>query len=301
MFRYDTSNTWYKGNTHIHTPASDGGKPVAEVAEMYAGVGYDFLFRTDHSVASDVTSDGARYPLLWMDGIELDGHDAQGDYYHVVGLGTFTGLTREETRAMGLTAAMQVVREQNGLLILAHPQWTGNSFEAALRWDFDGVEVYNYVCHWLNGKGDGGAYWNAMLGRPNTLTSRSRTLGFACDDAHLRPEHPGWNGGWIMINVPECSPPTLMDAIRAGNFYSSTGPDFYDIAYDGERVTFHTSPVQFARLVGPAHYGKRTGNFEGTLFTEAAFSIPPEWAYCYLEIEDAQGHRAWTNTLFEGV
>ncbi len=25
-FRYDTSGSWFKGNTHIHTPASDGGK-----------------------------------------------------------------------------------------------------------------------------------------------------------------------------------------------------------------------------------------------------------------------------------
>lgn len=46
------------------------------------------------------------------------------------------------------------------------------------------------------------------------------------------------------------------------------------------------------------HLGKRVGGFEGKAFSEAAFDIPPEWAYAYLEIEDAQGHRAWTNALF---
>jgi len=51
-------------------------------------------------------------------------------------------------------------------------------------------------------------------------------------------------------------------------------------------------------LVGPAHLGKRVGGFEGTVFTEAESHIPPEWAYTYLEIEDVQGHRAWTNALF---
>jgi len=139
MFRYNITGTWYKGNPHIHSPASDGGKPFTELAEMYAGAGYDFLFRTDHWVTSDAAGDSVDYPRLWLDGIELDGRDNRRAYYHIVGLGTFSGITRE----MGLGAALQATREQGGLLILAHPHWIGNSFEQALRWDFDGVEVYN--------------------------------------------------------------------------------------------------------------------------------------------------------------
>ena len=286
-FRYTTTGNWYKGNTHIHSTASDGGWTFAELAQAYAGVGYDFLFRTDHWVCSDVAADPNDYSLLWLDGIELDGRDDAGSYYHVVGLGSFTGLTRE----MGLVAAIQAAREQGGLLILAHPHWMGNSFEEALRWDFHGVEAYNHVCQWLNGKGDGGAYWSTVLAR------NPATLGIACDDAHVRPEHPGWNGGWIVVNAPELSRPAITAAIRAGNFYSSTGPEFHTIAYDGTTVTIETSPVQFARLVGPGSMGKRVGNFEGTLFTEATFEVPPDWAYAYLEIEDGRRRKAWTNAL----
>ena len=286
--RYSTTGTWYKGNTHLHSTASDGGWTFAELAQAYAGAGYDFLFRTDHWVCSDVAADSDDYPLLWLDGIELDGRDDAGSYYHVVGLGSFGGITRE----MGLVAAMQAVRAQDGLLILAHPQWTGNSFDEALRWDFHGVEAYNHVCQWLNGKGRAGAYWNAMLSR------NPGTLGVACDDAHVRPEHPGWNGGWVMVNAPELSRPAVMAAIRAGNFYSSTGPEFHTIACDGANVAIETSPVQFARLVGPGYLGKRVGNFEGALFTDATFDIPPDWAYAYFEIEDGCGRKAWTNTLW---
>ncbi|MBL7077809.1 MAG: hypothetical protein ISS31_10085, partial [Kiritimatiellae bacterium] len=65
--RYDTSGRWFKGNTHIHSTASDGGKTFAELAGMYAGAGYDFLFRTDHWVASDTSKDAESYPLLWID------------------------------------------------------------------------------------------------------------------------------------------------------------------------------------------------------------------------------------------
>jgi len=295
QFRYNVSGNWYKGNTHIHSTASDGGRTFAELAQMYAAQGYDFLCRTDHWVASNVAAEDAAddagcdagYPLLWLDGIELDGRDERDVYYHVVVLGTFTGVTRE----MGFGAALEATRAQDGLLILAHPQWTANTFDDALRWDFDGVEVYNHVCHWLNGKDDGRAYWNALLAQ------RPQTLGLACDDAHIRPEHPGWNGGWIVVNAPELVPTAITAAIRAGNFYSSTGPDFYTITCDGDTVAIQTSPVQFARLVGPAYLGARIGGFEGHLFTEATFELPPDWAYAYLEIEDAQGRRAWTNAL----
>ena len=44
-FRYDTSGRWYKGNTHIHTTRSDGGMTFAEVTQLYAGAGFDFLSR----------------------------------------------------------------------------------------------------------------------------------------------------------------------------------------------------------------------------------------------------------------
>jgi hypothetical protein len=288
LFRYRLEGNWYKGNTHIHSTASDGGKNFAELAALYSEAGYHFLFRTDHWVASEVGADVEAYPLLWLDGVELDGMDGAGSPYHVVALGSFEGLHRE----MGLEKALESARAQNGLLVLAHPQWTGNSFEQAVRWNFDGVEVYNHVCRWLNGKGEGGAYWNAMLKRS------PGTLALAVDDAHIRPEHPGWNGGWVMVNAPACTPEAILAALRAGNYYSTCGPRFEFIQYDGEQVTLQCSPVQFARLVGPGSLGARTGSFDGQVLTEAAFKIPQNWAYVYLEIEDAQGRRAWSNPLF---
>jgi hypothetical protein len=290
QFRYPSTGSWFKGNTHIHSTASDGGKTFSELAEMYAAAGYHFLFRTDHWVASDVRADTQAYPLLWLDGIELDGLDQARAEFHVVGLGTFQGLQRD----MGLNAAMQAVRAQNGLLILAHPFWMGNTLADAIRWQFDGVEVYNHVCQWLNGKGDGTVHWNAMLRRyPNTLA-------LASDDAHTKPSDPGWNGGWVMVNAPECTPHHIMASLRAGNFYSSCGPEIYAIEFKNDYLHVQCSPVQFARLVGPASWGKRQGDFEQASLTEFSFRIPPDWPYMYIEIEDQRGRRAWTNTLFAG-
>jgi predicted metal-dependent phosphoesterase TrpH len=130
VFRYDTTGRWLKGNTHIHSVASDGGLAVPDIARLYAGAGYDFLFCTDHWRASDVTLFGDELPLLLLDGVELDGCDSHGTYYHIVCLGRFTGLSQD----MGLDAALSSAREQGGLLILAHPCWCDNTIEEAVRY-----------------------------------------------------------------------------------------------------------------------------------------------------------------------
>ena len=284
---YDMDGTWFKGNTHIHSTASDGGKTHAQLAAMYARQGYDFLFRTDHWVASDVQSDSRSYPLLWLDGMELDGKDETGAYSHVVCLGRFTGIGRD----LGFPEALRRARAQGGLLILAHPFWCGNTMDDVDRWGFDGIEVYNHVCRWLNGKDDGLPYWH------HALAQRPRTLGLAADDAHITPEHPGWNGAWIMVNAKACTAEAIGAALRAGNVYTSCGPGFESIACRDGRVTVRTTPVRFVRLVGPRWLGQRRGAFRGPLLTEAAFDLPGDWPYAYLEIEDARGRRAWTQSL----
>ena len=285
--RYNTNGKWFKGNTHIHSTVSDCGKNFAELGQMYADAGFDFLFRTDHWIASDARRDPQHYPLLWLDGVELDGADHGGSPYHVVCLGKLAGITS----AMGFVGALEAARAQGALLILAHPHWTGNTIEDAYRWGFHGVELYNHVCQWLNGKGDALVYWNALLARAPA------TLGVAVDDAHIRPEHPGWNGGWIMVNAAECEPDAILAAIRAGHFYSSCGPEIHSIEYGDGKVTVKTSPVPFVRLVGPGWNGHRVGSFEGELYTEATFRVPKEWPYAYVEIEDSRGRRAWTNAV----
>jgi hypothetical protein len=87
-----------------------------------------------------------------------------------------------------------------------------------------------------------------------------------------------------------------MAALRAGRFYSSCGPTFEQIDFDGETVSFRCSPVLAARLVGPAWHGLQAG--AGQPMREGAFRLPGEWKYARLEIEDEQGRRAWTNPLF---
>jgi hypothetical protein len=287
-FRYDTSHTWYKGNTHLHSLASDGGKDFPALAALYHAAGYAFLFRTDHWVLSGAENDPMDYPLLWLDGVELDGQDHSGATFHVACLGKLSGLRQEE----GLEAALQSARQQGALAILAHPHWCGNSLEDVTRYPFEGVEVYNHICTWLNGKGSGLVHWEAAL------RHHPDTLAFSVDDGHHLGDDPIWNGGWIVINSRECTRPAVLETIRRGNYYSSCGPQIHSLTYDGEQVHLETSPVRYVRLVGPGWQGKPNGVPKGRLIHRLSLPLPQDWPYAYLEIEDSLGRRAWTNNLF---
>jgi hypothetical protein len=286
-FRYDTTQTWFKGNTHIHSTASDGALDFSQLADLYTSAGFQFLFRTDHWVTANVAADLQTYPLLWLDGIELDGHDHTGAYFHIVCLGTFQGIER----GMDLEEAVRSARAQGGLIILAHPHWTGNTLQDALRLPLDGIEIYNHICQWMNGKGSAGPLWDSLI------LAKPGTIGIASDDTHLTPTDPGWNGGWIMVNAPACTSRDITTAIRAGNYYATTGPSFHSIQYKDGKVRVETSPVKFIRLVGPAYHCAKILDPDGCGLTSAEFEIPLSWNPVYIQIEDDQRHLAWTNPL----
>ena len=72
------------------------------------------------------------------------------------------------------------------------------------------MEVYNNVCQWMNGKGEAGELWDAML------EHQPGTLVFASDDAHLSRADPGWDGGWVMVNAAECTREAILGCAAAG-------------------------------------------------------------------------------------
>jgi len=289
--RYSTSGPWFKGNTHIHTTKSDGGCDYAEVADLYAERGYDFIFITDHNVAADV--ERMKLPLLGINGIEIDGTDRKGSYYHIVGLGVAKPLVPGMSlREASFTKRLSMLKRSGAVTILAHPHWTGNSVDEALRHGFDGVEVYNHVCNWLNGKCSGAFHWDCML------ETQSDVLGFSVDDAHIKPAHPGYDGGWVMVQAPKLTRANIMRSIRAGRFYSTTGPLIRSLRATTKRVEVKCSPAKSIRLAGRRSSGQRVGAKGSKGLTKAVFDTDTQSPYMRLEVEGLDGKRAWTNCLF---
>jgi hypothetical protein len=225
-----------------------------------------------------------------LDGIELDGKDDQGSYYHVVCIGGVNGISKD----MLLMKALEKARSQGSFLIWAHPHWSGNTVADGLRHSFHGLEVYNHFPEMAIGKGNGAFHWDSALEQNPDM------LGLATDDNHFVEGYPPQEGGWIMVNSPELSHEAIMASIHKGNFYSSSGPDFKSIYIEkGNRVVAETSPIVHARLVGPATLGKWKAEANKRSVTDTHFRIPDDWPFARLEIEDAFGRKAWSNPLLK--
>lgn len=287
-FRYDCSGKWFKGCIHVHTTISDGNLTPDQVTAFYAQAGYDFISITDHNVPFVGDDLNDKWPILVLDGIELDGFDGQGSFYHILCLGGLNNIKKD----MKLVEAFETARSQGSLIIWAHPYKCGNSAEDGIRHVFDGIEIYNSSADMGYRRGNSVYHWDATLPRQPGM------LGFATDDAHFIKGVPAEKRGWIMVNAPEFSRKAVMNSIRMGNFYSSNGPVFKSIAIEkGDRIVAHMSPVVHVRFVGPWGKQKYEGATNGESITETHFKLPSDWIFARIEIEDEVGQRAWSNPL----
>jgi len=291
--RYDCSGKWLKGNVHLHTTVSDGSQTPMEAARAYADEGYDFVAITDHNTPSRFSEEDG-WPLIVLDGAELDGVE-NNVWYHVLCLGSFKDLPEGD----GLFAKLNACKAQGGVVILAHPHLLMYRFEEALAYKFDGVEIYNALGELVN-RNANQTYWDFMM-----LAENTDVLGFAVDDAHGcgkppegEPEYAYWKLGWIVVNCREATSASVFDAIRRGNFYSSTGPRFESIEItEDDRIVLHTSPIRNAWIVSRAWECRCKGMPPAGIFTEAEFPMQ-EWPYIRVGIEDESGRRAWSNNIF---
>ena len=131
-------------------------------------------------------------------------------------------------------------REAGAFIGIAHPAWSqltiedGRAIAAA-----HAVEIYNHGCAIENDRGDGWYLLDQMLSENRRLTA------FATDDAHFKtPDH---FGGWVHVKAESLDPDVLLDALKAGHFYSSQGPQIHGIAIDGK-------DIQIATLSGRYHH-----------------------------------------------
>ncbi len=87
-----------------------------------------------------------------------------------------------------------------------------------------------------------------------------------------------------------------MDALKRGQFYSSTGPtiEAFDVA--GNTVTVRCSPVSRINIVSDREAGQVLLAKDKPL-TEATFTLRRVARYIRLEVIDEHGRGAWTNAF----
>ncbi len=158
-------------------------------------------------------------------------------------------------------------------------------------------------------KGHSLVHWDA-------LTSRGQRLwGLAVDDSHWKI--PDFGGGWIVLKSEKLDQTGILESLKSGNFYSSSGPEIHDICIDGDQLKVACSPARSIYVIDQYHYSPLSVNawgeeslVEGCInllemvnskkpLTKATFTLDPRMEILRIEIVDFMGKSAWSNPYFK--
>lgn len=272
---------WLRGNLHTHTTLSDGCLSPQETVDRYAALGHDFLALSDHDRHSDYRGLDARGMLL-VPAVEVS---AGGE--HVLVLGADREVEPDRDRGKVIAAALAA----GGLAVLCHPNWERHfdhcPFERLLELPgYAGLEVYNGGVEDGPGSALAADKWDRLLG------AGRRVWGLATDDCHRAD---GYGRGWCAVRARERSLPAVMEALRAGSFYASSGVEIESVAVEGGRVRVVAPGAEVIAAVGG--YGARLAFAEGS---ELAYEPGPEVDGFRVECFGRAGRMAWTQSFRVG-
>jgi hypothetical protein len=204
--------------------------------------------------------------FLMIQSEELTGGAGDGRTLHM----NATNLAEQLTFQMGstiresMTRSLQMVEESGKrtgrevMLHVNHPNYkwgvTAEDLAAVVGERF--FEVWNGV----DGDNDPGdatrpgtdAIWDTANTLRITQYSAPPLYGLATDDSHNHhgnKTHSPPGRAWVMVRARHLTPESIVRALRAGEFYSSTGVELEDVSFVGKRLALKISPKGAERFV----------------------------------------------------
>ena len=328
----DPSKKYYKANLHTHTRYSDGRATPETVKEEYLKRGYSVVAYTDHEhlininrltdenfiaitgvelgISGPKVDTDSPLPSGKMVHINLFAKDPEcdvtpfyaesHDWYkfddvrHLVKPGEkiSRGFSHEEINNL-----VRRAHELGFLVSLNHPNWSLITAEDYLGYEgFDFVEIYNTGCV-RSGQHTDEAAFNDMM------KAGKKIYCTAADDNHNAAGFEGRKtdsfGGWVMIAADKLGYTEIMNALEAGDFYATSGPEIYSISLDdsGEEsvIRVECSPARAIYLITQGRRNARAlPEGEETLITGGAIKLYPQDARFRIRVEDEFGNCAWS-------
>lgn len=221
---------WYRGDLHGHTYHSDGVWGVSDFVEYGRKHELDFVTLTDHNTVSglaevdSLSSDD----LLTMGGMELTTY-----YGHALALGTREWYEWRTHQGKTMHDLAQAVLDSGALYVIAHPRDFGDPICTGCRWEFEemmpgiapAVEVWNGKWSPENQEGLELYYEWLNAGYKLVMTAGTDNHGHTPDDAT--------NLGFNVVLADDLTEADILDAVRQGRSYLSSGPDIKTIAFSG--------------------------------------------------------------------
>ena len=102
-----------------------------------------------------------------------------------------------------------------------------------------------------------------------------------------------------MIKAEKLEYKTITNALLAGHFYSSQGPEIYSLTFEDGKVHITTSPAKKITMESGIRYvGAQYAPKDIGYITEATFEVIPDCNYVRFTVFDEQGKAANTNAYF---
>ena len=303
--------TWLRGNLHTHTSRSDGRCEPQDVIDDYAERGYDFLMISDHDrpAFSDELASWNSRGMILIGGNEVSSHGP-----HILHVHCGTKVEPHPDRQIVLD---EIANDAQAFSIICHPNWwvpvKGDppfappvTIPTIYGWQkYTGIEIFNGA----GIRGHGSAYatdcWDYLL------AAGRRVWGFANDDSHRtdRAASPGVlrypddtplmrsdiAKGWNMVYCEKREPQAIVEAMRAGRFYASTGVAIDQIAVEGGRIRIEARNA--TRIVAIREAGRRLVQIDSCALE---INYPKGAKYVRFECFGANETMAWTQPFFPG-
>ncbi len=287
---------FYRGNIHTHSTRSDGGLSPEAVCQFYKDMGYDFLAITDHFMErfNYPVTDTSPYRtdrFTTIFGAELHaGETSTGELWHILAVGLPPDFAPNLPDESGPQIAARALAA-GAFVAAAHPAWY-NLTEADVisLGDVHAIETINGISADHNDRIDSWYMLDVMLARGR------RYSACATDDAHFIDRHNDRVRGWVWVKSETLTPEALLAALKRGDYYSSTGPQIYDLQISDKKLTIRCSPADsiFVTGKGPRSVFKHGKGMIAEELDLSNFDSP----YCRVTVRDRNGDRAWSNPIW---
>ncbi len=303
-FPFSEKGKFFKGNLHTRSNRSDGVLEPFDVCEKYKKNGYNFICLSDHLVelyGYPLVDTSAYRTAEFTTLIGAEVHSDQmknGEIWHLLAVGLPLDFTPPKAPHFkpipNMESASHLARrcvEAGAFLSIAHPQWSGLTLEDARLIDVaHAVEIYNHGSAVECDRGGGLSILDLLL------TEGKKLNLIASDDAHFKQKD--YFGGWVMVKAKKNSPDDILESLKKGSFYSSQGPDFFDIEINLKNILIKTSPVASVIVLGRVSAAEAV---QGSDLTESIISLDRFYSCDWIRVAivDSNGRKAWSNPIWD--
>ena len=297
-----TSENWFKVCLHAHTTESDGDESPERATEWYRRLGYDCLVLSDHNLVTKPEREASDKPIL-VPGEEVTAilvDNPVAVYVNAVGLSKAVVPIVGNGVLETLQANVDAIVQAGGIASLTAPYYR-SSFDHHSLVQVEGatlLDIYN-------------AHPSNILGDPRTfsyeelwdefLTAGKNIFGTANDDAHNYLEFSTDNSNpgraWVMARCRALTPNSVVEALRSGDFYASTGIRLDKLESTSESISLTIDP-KFAQSYSTTFIGLQGAVLYEQQGTEVRYEIKGDEGYVRARVTSSWGARAWTQPVF---